>query len=104
MFVAEVFDAVELERHEFGPQRFHIEMQLGDSVVAIEAGDLPGELVPWKGSVYVYVEDVDAVFARAVQLGATVLAPVEDKPYQERQGGFLDAGGNTWWVATYTDE
>jgi PhnB protein len=51
--------------------------------------------------VYVYVEEVDAVFARAVELGGKVLAPVEDKPYQERQGGFLDAAGNTWWVATY---
>ena len=25
----------------------------------------------------------------------------EDKPYGERQCGFTDAGGNTWWVSTY---
>ena len=100
-FVRAVFQAVELERHEFGPQSFHVEMQVGDSVVVIEAGELPAEIKPWQSSVYVYVEEVDAVFARAVQLGAKVLASVEDKPYQERQGGFLDAAGNTWWVATY---
>ena len=100
-FITKVFGAVELERHEFGPQSFHIEMQIGDSVLVVEAGELPPDTKPWLGSVYVYVEDVDAVFARAVQLGARVLAPVTDKPYQERQGGFLDAAGNTWWVATY---
>ena len=100
-FVSAVFQGVELERHEFGPQSFHVEMQVGDSVVVIEAGELPDEVKPWQASVYVYVEEVDAVFARAVELGGKVLAPVEDKPYQERQGGFLDAAGNTWWVATY---
>jgi PhnB protein len=76
-------------------------MQIGDSVVVIEAGELPDEVRPWQGSVYVYVEEVDSVFARAVELGAKVLAPVEDKPYQERQGAFFDAAGNTWWVASY---
>jgi uncharacterized glyoxalase superfamily protein PhnB len=44
---------------------------------------------------------VDAVHARALESGARLLAPVQDKPYEERQGGFIDAGGNTWWVATY---
>lgn len=100
-FVGAVFRAVELERHAFGPQSFHVEMQVGDSVVVIEAGELPDAVRPWQASVYVYVEEVDAVFARAVELGAKVLALVEDKPYQERQGGFLDPAGNTWWVATY---
>ena len=100
-FVTAVFKAVELERHEFGPKSFHVEMQIGDSVVVIEAGELPDEVKPWLGSVYVYVEEVDSVFARAVELGAKVVAAIEDKPYQERQGAFLDAAGNTWWVASY---
>lgn len=100
-FVRQVFDAIELERFEFGPKSFHVEMQVGDSTLVIEAGDLPQSVKPWRGSVYVYVPDVDAVHARALSLGATLLAAVEDKPYQERQGGFVDAAGNTWWVATY---
>jgi len=100
-FLRKVFAAVELERHEFGPDSFHVELQLGDSVIVVEAGELPEQVKPWHGAVYVYVDDVDAVFARAVELGAQVLSAVQDKPYQERQGGFLDAAGNTWWVATY---
>jgi uncharacterized glyoxalase superfamily protein PhnB len=53
------------------------------------------------GAIYVYVEDVDAVYGRALKLGARPLAQLEDKPYQERQAGFLDVAGNTWWIATY---
>ena len=60
----------------------------------------PPDVKPWTCSVYVYVEDVDAVFQRALQLGAKQIAPVEDKPYQEREGGFFDSAGNTCWVAT----
>jgi PhnB protein len=85
----------------FGPDSFHVEMQLGDSTVVIEAGKLPPDVKPWIGSVYVYVPNVDVVHARALALGARQLAAVGDKPYQERQGGFIDAAGNTWWVATY---
>jgi PhnB protein len=100
-FVRQVFGAIELERFDFGPDNFHIEMQIGDSTIVIEAGELPPHIKPWVCSVYVYVPDVDAAYARALSLGATELAPVEDKPYQERQGGFVDAAGNTWWVSTY---
>jgi PhnB protein len=100
-FLRQVFGAVELERFEFGPESVHVEMQIGDSTVVVEAGELPPDVRPWVGSVYVYVPDVDAVYLRALELGATSLSAVEDKPYDERQGGFIDAGGNTWWVATY---
>jgi PhnB protein len=101
-FVREVFNALEVERFEFGPDSFHVEMQLGDSTLVIEAGTLPPDVKPWIGSVYVYVPDVDVVHARALSIGARQLAAVEDKPYKERQGGFIDVAGNTWWVATYT--
>jgi uncharacterized glyoxalase superfamily protein PhnB len=89
-FVRQVFDAIELERFEFGPESFHVEMQIGDSTVVIEAGELPPDVKPWLGSVYVYVADADSVHAHALSLGARLLAAVEDKPYQERQGGFID--------------
>lgn len=100
-FIRKTFDATEIERFEFGPRSFHVEMRIGDSTLAIEAGELPADVKPWTCSVYVYVEDVDAVFQRALELGAKQIAPVEDKPYQERQGGFVDSAGNTWWIATY---
>lgn len=100
-FLRKTFEATEIERFEFGPRSFHVEMRIGDSALVIEAGDLPPDVKPWTCSVYVYVEDVDLVFQRALQCGARQIARVEDKPYQERQGGFVDSAGNTWWVATY---
>lgn len=100
-FVAQVFGAVEIERHEFGPQSVHAELRIGDSIVVIEAGELPPEVSPWVNSVYVYVEDVDAAYDTALRLGATPISPPEDKPYAERQAGFRDRAGNTWWVARY---
>jgi PhnB protein len=96
-FLQKVFGAIELERNEDGPTL----LQVGDSLLWVEAGALPPHVKPWVGSVYVYVEDVDATYERAIELGAKSIAPPEDKPYNERQAGFVDAGGNTWWCSTY---
>jgi PhnB protein len=95
-----VFGAVELERHEFGPKSFHIEAQIGDSVIVLEIGDPPHpEGTP--GSIYVYVPDVDDAYRRALERGAGPVAHPEDKPYNERNAGVRDSFGNTWWIATY---
>ena len=103
-FVNAVFGAVEIERHEFNERSFHYEGRIGDSVVVIEAGDLPAHVEGTKASIYVYVEDVDETYARAIKLGATSLAEPEDKPYQERSAGFKDPAGNSWWVSKYLAE
>lgn len=100
-FVVAVFDASELERYEFGPESFHVELKIGDSVLVLEAGKLPTDVEAWTNSVYVYVPDVDAAYNKAMQLGATSISAPVDKPYQERQAGFRDAAGNTWWIARY---
>jgi uncharacterized glyoxalase superfamily protein PhnB len=50
--------------------------------------------------IHVYVPDVDATYAKALQNGATsVQAPVQ-KQDEDKRGGFKDAWGTTWWVAT----
>ncbi len=87
-FLQQTFGAVELERNEEGPTL----LQIGDSLLWVEAGDLPPHVAPWVGSVYVYVADVDAAYGRAMSLGAKSISAPEDKPYNERQAGFVDAG------------
>lgn len=99
-FLQRTFNAVELERNDGGPTL----LQIADSLLWVEAGELPAHVSPWVGSIYIYVEDVDTVHARAIQLGAKSIAAPEDKPYNERQAGFIDRGGNTWWVSTYKGE
>jgi PhnB protein len=49
---------------------------------------------------YAQVPDVDAVFNRAVEAGARVEAPLENKEYGERMAGFIDPYGNVWYVST----
>ena len=101
-FLAAVFGAKEIERHEQEERRAaHVELTIGDSILVVEAGaQLPGyELT--KASVYIYVEDVDAAYNRAVEAGAETISEPEDQFYGERSCGFK-AFENTWWVSTYT--
>jgi PhnB protein len=44
------------------------------------------------------VEDPDAVFARAVAAGATVVWPVSDQPYGWRVGRIVDPFGHHWEI------
>ena len=71
-------------------------------MIALALGDeeVPADVVT-RASIYVYVPDVDATYARALQAGAEPLAAPEDKPYQERLGGVRDAFGNVWYISTY---
>ena len=98
--VKRAFGAVELERNEAG-KGFHVEAKIGDSMVVMEVSDPPhpgGKIA----SIYVYIDDVDAAYQRALAAGATSVAAPEDKPYQERAAGVKDSFGNIWWIATYT--
>ncbi len=102
-FVEEVFGARVLERHDMGERSAHVELEIGDAVLVVEAGDLPPDVTPTIASVYVYVEDTDATYARAIAAGAESIAAPEDKHYSERSAGIKDAFGNTWWISTYRD-
>ena len=55
-------------------------------------------------TISVYVEDVDAVFERALAAGATSLRPVEDQFYGDRSGSFEDPFGHRWSVATHVED
>ncbi len=74
------------------------EMQIGDSVVMLSQSR--GEWKAMPCMVYVYLEDVDAVYARALSAGATTIQAPADMPYGDRAGGVLDSNGNQWWIAT----
>jgi PhnB protein len=52
----------------------------------------------------VYVEDVDAVFERALEAGGTAMRKVEDQFYGDRAGQFEDPFGHTWFVATHVED
>ncbi len=98
-FLRQAFGAEEIERADYNDESAHVEMQIGDSVVVVET-NVTHETVT-RGSVYVYVPDVDAAYQRALQLGATSLAEPADKPYLDHNAGVKDSFGNTWWIGTH---
>jgi PhnB protein len=55
-------------------------------------------------TISVYVEDVDAVYDRALKAGAKSVRPVEDEFYGDRQGQFEDPFGHRWSVATHVED
>lgn len=110
-FYKDVFGATERMRMGGPDGRIgHAELQIGDSVVML-ADEFPdfGALGPKSVggtpvTISVYVEDVDTTFGRAVELGATVLRPVEDQFYGDRSGQFEDPWGHRWYVATHVED
>lgn len=101
-FLVQVFGAVELRRIPDDTGRLkHSEVRLDDTVLMIAD---KGEGWPAMSShVHIYVEDVDIIYARALDADATsVQAPVQ-KEDEDKRGGVKDAGGTTWWIATKVD-
>jgi PhnB protein len=98
-FLKQVFGAPEKCRHTSPDGEIqHAEVQIGDSTVMI--GQAGGPWKPRQTTSYVYVDDVDSVYRRALQAGAKSINEPEDKPYGDRNAGFEDAWGNYWWIGT----
>jgi PhnB protein len=112
-FYADVFGASERMRLP-GPDGTiaHAEIQIGDAVVIVEdedpqrgttappAGGLPGTPV----FQFIYVEDVDAVVTRAVELGATLKRVPQDQFYGDRDAFIVDPFGHGWTIATHVED
>jgi PhnB protein len=112
-FYAEVFGATERMRFPGpGGTVAHAEIQIGDSVVIIEdevpeqgsKAPPPGGVAGSPSSLFIYVEDVDAVVARAVELGAILKRPPQDQFYGDRDGHVVDPFGHGWTIATHVED
>jgi len=80
----------------------HTEMRIGDSVLMLSEARAQWKAMP--ATLYLYLEDVDAAYARALAAGATGVAEPKDQFYGDRSGGVQDMCGNFWWVATRTED
>jgi PhnB protein len=80
----------------------HTEMKIGDSVIML-GGAGPGHPAT-SSSLYVYVEDVDTVFRRAIEAGGTQVMEVQTHFYGDRSGGVKDMCGTTWWIGTHVED
>lgn len=112
--------AIEFYKKAFGAQEryampgpdgngvMHAELQVGDSIIMMgdecpqqnckSAESIGGSPV----SFYLYVENVDAAFRRAVEAGATVEMEVQEMFWGDRAGSLRDPFGYNWMLATHT--
>jgi PhnB protein len=101
-FLKQTFHAKELLRMA-GPDGKigHTEVRIGDCVVMIS--DAQGPWKPMPAMIYVYTEDVDAAYQRALAAGATSVREPQDQFYGDRSAGVTDACGNQWWIGTHIE-
>jgi len=80
----------------------HAEVKIGDSIVFV-ANPMAGA-APAPGWLYVYVDDVDSVYRKALEAGAKSVEEPQDKFYGDRTAAFTDNGGNHWGIATHVED
>lgn len=110
-FYKKAFGATEVMRLDApGGKIGHAEIRIGDSPVML-ADEVPdrGYLGPkaFGGcamSLLIYTDDVDAMFQRAIDEGATVVKPLADQFYGDRNGTLTDPFGHTWSIATRKED
>ena len=110
-FYKKVFGATELLRMDMpGGKVGHAEIKIGDSSIMLAdefpemAARSPQSIGGTPVSILLYVEDVDAMFSRAVAAGAKVRKPMADQFYGDRTGTLEDPFGHVWTIATHTED
>ena len=110
-FYKDAFGAEEIHRMP-GPDGSiaHAELQIGDSKLMLSDPfpqsnvRPPSERGGPTASVFMYVDDADAVFEQAQTAGATVSMPLEDMFWGDRFGSLTDPFGHVWSVATHIED
>jgi PhnB protein len=98
-FLKAAFGAIEVSVNRNADRTMmHAELRIGDSLVMLgQAGDQANAL---PAAIYLWVEDVDRTYAKALDAGATSESQPEDKPYGHRNAGVVDRNGITWWIGS----
>jgi PhnB protein len=109
-FYKSVFGATEIMRMP-GPEGkiMHAEMRIGDSIIFL-SDEFPGMAqAPTPGVtpstyLFLYTEDVDSVFNRAVSMGSKVTMPLGNMFWGDRYGKVMDPFGHHWGVAQHVED
>ena len=102
-FLKKAFDAQETYamRDEKGVVH-HGEMKVGNSMVMLGSSRDQWKARP--GNFYVYVEDCDAMYKKALAAGGTSVCEPKTQFYGDRHGAVNDSQGNNWWIATHVED
>ncbi len=102
-FLIKVFGAKESEKMTLPDGSInHAEVRIGESVIMM--GKSSREWPPIPAMIYIYVEDTDSAYKKAVEAGAQSLMEPADQFYGDRNAGVKDPFGNSWWIASHVEE
>jgi PhnB protein len=75
----------------------HAEIMIGESTIMF--ADATDQYPPRNAGFFIYADNADQTYQKAIDEGATVLTILADQPYG-RSGGVKDPFGNDWWITT----
>lgn len=111
-FYKKAFGATEIEPRMAGPDGVvaHAEVRIGDTVIML--GDewpdgptkSPTSLGGSSASLFIYTDDVDALWKQAVDAGAEIVYPLEMQFYGDKGGRLRDPFGHTWGLAQHVED
>ncbi|MDA8175060.1 MAG: VOC family protein [Nitrospiraceae bacterium] len=88
----------------------HAEMQIGNSLIMLqdENPNQPCKSAESVGcspvSFYIYVDNADQMFQKAVAAGAKSQMPLQEMFWGDRVGTVQDPFGYNWWIATHVKD
>jgi PhnB protein len=106
----EIFRSEPIEGGPMAGKIAHAAIKIGDSMMMI-SDEFPGgfcrapqSLGGTAVNLWIYTEDVDKLFNRAVQAGATAKMPPTDMFWGDRFGSLTDPFGHSWSIATHKED
>jgi PhnB protein len=97
-FLQKAFAAEVVQRHQSDEGFvYHAKVRIGDAIV--EMGEAHDQWQPMQSAIYMFVEDVDAAYQKALSAGATSALEPTDQPYGERMAWINDEFGNVWYLS-----
>ena len=102
-FMKKAFGAAETEKIQ-GPDGavMHAEVKIGDSSIML--GQARDQQEPMPTCLYLYVEDMEAVYKSSLAAGGESIIEPTDMFYGDRNAGVKDPQGNLWWIATHIED
>jgi len=97
-FMQNLFDAEIVSKHMHNETTLmHAELKVGNATIM--CGAASAEWQPLNSSLFIYVDDADASYAKALELGCTSIMELSNQNYG-RTCGVKDVYGNIWWITS----
>jgi len=102
-FMKNAFDAkVSFVANRDDNKIMHATVSIGPSTIMI--ADTMEGMEPHTAMLYLYLEDADRVFKKAIDAKATSVQEPKTEFYGDRAGAVKDEWGNVWWIATHVED